>query len=334
VNQTPSRDTHSAVAQPPDKGAGRTPRDGGVSGVSLPLRLYGSKHTHRLVPARLALAVAAAAGLAVRERRNPAERGDVQVFMRELLLHTPRAAEAEALAERWLAERSRLRELFWRPWLLRRSCVRGVEHWEAARAGGRGCLIVFGHLVAAWAVPAILALRGFDHYLVIAPEYWKPLPPGYEGLALRQRRTEYAQKALGQSRLIPADARPARLLELLESGQSVAIAFDVPGWAATPFLGRDVALAGGPATLAIKAKAKLLPVIPERDGTHIHLSLLPPLDPVDYTDPRSLRAAIAGAFEPFVVERPETVELTWYPSPLVTEVPPDPRRWGDQDEDR
>ena len=101
----------------PDEGGGGTTRGGGPDGVSLPLRLYGSKHTHRLLPARLALPLAAAAGLAVRERRNPAERRDVEVFMRDLLLHTPRAAEADALAERWLAERSRLRELFWRPWL-------------------------------------------------------------------------------------------------------------------------------------------------------------------------------------------------------------------------
>ena len=47
--------------------------------------------------------------------------------------------------------------------------------------------------------------------------------------------------------------------------------------------------------------------------------MLEPLDPADYRDLRSLRAAIARVYEPFVMEKPEIVEVPWYPSPLVTE---------------
>jgi hypothetical protein len=50
--------------------------------------------------------------------------------------------------------------------------------------------------------------------------------------------------------------------------------------------------------------------------------MLEPLDPTDYRDLRSLRAAIARVYEPFVVARPEVVELPWYPLPLVTEFLP------------
>ena len=45
--------------------------------------------------------------------------------MADLLLHTPRAAEADELAERWLVEKSKLGELFWRPWLLERCAAPG-----------------------------------------------------------------------------------------------------------------------------------------------------------------------------------------------------------------
>ena len=53
--------------------------------------------------------------------------------MADLLLHTPRAAEANELAERWLVEKSKLGELFWRPWLLERSRILGREIWDRAR---------------------------------------------------------------------------------------------------------------------------------------------------------------------------------------------------------
>jgi hypothetical protein len=322
VNETPGSDTQGTAEPPPDAQPVGSQVNDHVEGVSLPLRLYSSPLVHRLVPAGLALPIAASIGPAVRERRNPAERGDAQRFMHDLLLHTPRADEADRLAERWLAEKSRLRELFWRPWLLRHSQVHGGEHWAAAHVGGRGCVVVFGHLTAAWAVPAILALRGYDHYVVVSPHYWHAPPPGYEGLALLHRRREYGEKLFDESRLLAADERPARLLELLQGGASMAIAFDVPGWAATPFLGRNVALGGGPATLSFKANANVLPVIAERHGSRLDLRLLPPLDPNDFADLRSLRVGIAQTFEALVLGQPEAVEMAWHPSPLITEVAP------------
>ena len=154
--------------------------------------------------------------------------------MNELLVHTPRAAEADELADRWLVEKSKLRELFWRPWLLQKSEVHGREHWEAARADGKGFVIVFGHMVATWAVPAILGIRDLKHYIVVGPHYWAPLPPGYEGPAILHRRIEYGVKPLGNHWLISTEGRPERLPELIAAGQPVAIAWDAPGRAATP----------------------------------------------------------------------------------------------------
>lgn len=313
-----------ATAHLIDEARGPVPQDDRIRDARLAVRLYASRHTHRLSPARASLALVAALGPAVRERRNPGERLAAQRFMHDLLLHTPRAGEATELADRWLVEKSRLRELFWRPWLLKQSRVHGREHWEAARAGGRGCVIVFGHVVATWAVPAILGLRGFDHYIVVGPHYWAPMPPGYEGLALLHRRREYGEKPLGNPRLISTEGRPGRLPELLAAHESIAIAFDAPGRAATPFFGRLVALGGGAASLAFSTGSRVVPVVPERHGTRLDLRFYPPLDSADHEDAKSLRAAIARTFEPIVLARPEAIELAWYPSPLVTEVQPQP----------
>jgi len=129
-------------------------------------------------------------------------------------------------------------------------------------------------------------------------------------------------EAQGRGRAIPSNGKPERLIELLETGNSVLIAFDIAGMAATPFLGRSVALAGGPATLAFRTGVRVLPVLPERHGTRIDVRMFEPLDPADHADAGSLRAAIAGVFERLVLANPEIVDFAWGPSPLVTEVPP------------
>ena len=304
----------------PDGSHEPAPQNDHVASVSLPAWLYGSKHTHRLIPARLALALAAVVGPAARRRRNPAERRDGERFMADLLLHTPRGPEAHELARRWLVEKSRVGELLWRPWLLKHSRIFGREHWDAAHRPGRGLLLVMGHFGPDWATSAILCKYGLDHYVIVHPHYWAPVP-GYAGLMKRHRRREYFEKSLGAERALLSDGPPERPLELLRAGETIVIAFDVPGSAATPFLGRSVALAGGVATLPFKANAMVLPAVPERHGTRSHLRLLPPIDPADYRDPRSLRAAIAQTFEPVVLDRPDAVQLAFVPSPLVTEAP-------------
>jgi lauroyl/myristoyl acyltransferase len=281
-------------------------------------RLYTSKHLHRLMPASIALAIAPFVGNPDRYQRKDLERKRAERLMTDLLLHTPRAAEARTLARRNVAEIARLRELYWRPWLLKRSRVIGREHWEAAHAGGRGCVVVISHLGLVYVAPRILRRHGYEVYFVGTPKYWEPQAPGYMGLLMHYLRTEYATAA-GVGRLISSTAPPERLIELVSRGGSVVIAFDVPGSAATPFLGRSVALSGGPATLAFWTGAKVLPMSTERHGTRTDLRMFEPLDPADYRDPRSLRAAIARVFEQIVLAKPEVVDFGWYPQPLVTE---------------
>jgi lauroyl/myristoyl acyltransferase len=282
------------------------------------VRLYASKHVHRLMPAAVAVPIASVVGTPGRRHRKADELKRAERMLKDLLLYTPRAGEARALARRNVAEISRLRELFWRPWLLKHSRVIGKEHWETARAGGRGCVIVVGHLGAVYSVSRILRQNGVDLYAVATPRYWEAQAPGFVGLMTRYLQSEYAD-AVGPGRLLSSTAPPRLLIELLERGESVLIAFDVPGSAATPFLGRSVALSGGPATLAFRTGAKVLPVLPERHGTRIDLRMFKPLDPGDYRDLPSLRAAIARVFEQLVLAKPEIVEFSWYPQPLVTE---------------
>lgn len=283
------------------------------------LRLYTSSRARRLLPARVAMPLVAALESAYRRRFHPDYDVDVQRLMSDLLQYTSRAAHAPEAARRHHREQSHLRELFWRPWLLKRSRILGREHWDAARAGGRGCVLVLGHLGGSWAVPGILGREGLDVHFVASAHFWEEPLPGVRGRTARHLREWYGERALGAQRLISNDAPPERLIELLDDGAVVGIAFDVPGSAATPFLGRSVSLTSGPASLAYRTKAKVLPVLAERHGTRVDLRFLEPLDPADHADPGSLRAAIARTYEPLIVARPEMIEIAWTPSPLVTE---------------
>jgi lauroyl/myristoyl acyltransferase len=179
--------------------------------------------------------------------------------------------------------------------------------------------MVLGHLGGSWAVGGILGRQGLDIRMVASAHFWEEPAPGLIGRVHRHLREAYGERALGADRLISNTAPPEELVELVEAGATVGIAFDVPGSAATPFLGRSVSLTSGPASLAFRTRAKVLPVITERHGTRLDLRMLPPLDPADFRDIGALRAAIARTYEPLVIRRPEMVEVAWDPSPLVTE---------------
>jgi hypothetical protein len=184
------------------------PEDQRVRDVRPLVRLYASKHIHRLMPAPLALTIVAALEPAVRRRRNPAWDTNAQRLMKDLLQYTPRAGEARTAARRFLREGCRSRELFWRPWLLKHSRVIGRENWDAAHSDGRGCVVVCAHIGPSWAVPGILGRHGFDLYLVSSVHYWQEMPPGLVGLAHRYLRNEYGEKSLGRGRMIPNTIDP------------------------------------------------------------------------------------------------------------------------------
>lgn len=297
----------------------RVPQDDHVADVGLGTRAYATPLVHRLLPAKVALALVSRLGSPEARNGRRVEREQAEHLMQDLLHFTPRRHEAKRLAKRNVAEVARLRELFWRPWLIKHSRIVGREHWDAAHADERGCLIVVGHFGGLFGLHAALKHHGFHLYSVASSHYWEPMPAGFEGLwTLRLR--DYAE-AVGPGTAIPNDEPAERFLEVLERGDTLLIAFDLPGSAATPFLGRSVALTGVPATLAFRTGARVLPILPLRDGSHVVVNMYEPLDATHYRDATALRAAIARVFEQLLVEHPENVDYTWYPSPLVTEVP-------------
>jgi lauroyl/myristoyl acyltransferase len=291
-----------------------------VSGVRLPVRIYATPSFHRALPARAAFGIAALRAR-VRERRNPRELESARAMFETLLEHTPRAHEAEEIARRWMAEKSIVAELFWRPWLSRDAEVTGAENWHDAKSRGRGVILAYGHIMPTFAMFPALAARGMLFHSVIGPHYWAAKPPGYPGLEIL-RWLAYAEDSFGTASLVRADrGSGSRILELLAANEVVNIAFDVPGSTPTRFLGRTVGLAPGPPRLAETSGAVILPVINSRAGTKVSVALQEPIDPLEIDDPQALRHALTTIFERHLVARPETVQLAWDPLPLIVEQP-------------
>lgn len=295
-------------------------QDDTLTGVSVLARIYGNKHVHRLLPARVALPLVAWAGPLARRLRDPAEMRVATDFMTDLLLYTPRAGEARRLARRWTREKARLGELVWRPWLLKHSRFHGLEHWDAVRGDGRGFFVVFGHQGAYWTMGALLSRLDPEARLVGIPNYWDPLPPGYLALQWLHRRKEYLEKPLSGSRRYVSSLAPAEeQIALLRAGRPIGIAFDVPGAVPTPFLGRSVALGGATVRLAHTEGVPILPASLERHGTRVDVRFHPAIEPADHADVRAMNHAMARTFEAIVLADPESLHLYMHPLPLVTE---------------
>jgi lauroyl/myristoyl acyltransferase len=286
-----------------------------VGGMWLPLRIYTDPRIHRLVPDAAALRLSALRAQ-MRARRRPQELAAARRLMRGLLEHTSRVAEADGLATRWMEEKSIVSEMLWRPWMADRTVVHGVEHLKAAEVMGRGLVIAVAHLQPTFAVFPAVSASGVMPHPVVGPQYFALKPPGYQGLRIMRWR-EYAIHLP----LLESVGTVDDQLTILRGGGAVLLAFDAPGATPTPFLGRTVLLTSGPADLAQATGAPIVPAVPHRRGTEIHVTFQAPLDPSAHRDHGALHAAVAARFEQPVLDRPESLQPPWDPSPLIVDAP-------------
>ena len=281
------------------------------------MALYASPALHALVPARLALALSRLGARRLARGDHPLH-ARALAFTTELLAHTARAGEAEALAGAWLEEAAQNLELHWRPWLMRRGRVAGRELHDAALATGRGIVLTFIHTGPIYAVWPSLRRAGVDQWLIVGPHH---LDNRERGLSWRyfDRGRSYLLEA-GQGHMVAPPGVHEAAAAALRRGELVVVAFDIPGTTPTPFLGREVGLAGGAARLAAETGALVLPVVSRRRGARPHVEFTKPLDPRDHGDAASLQAAIARRLEAVALERPEDLYFLEEPAPLVTPV--------------
>jgi lauroyl/myristoyl acyltransferase len=99
------------------------------------------------------------------------------------------------------------------------------------------------------------------------------------------------------------------LLDLLRSGNVVAIASDVPGRTPMRFVGREVLGSFGAARLATETGSPVVVMTSEEDENGPLIRLYEPLDPRDFTSPQALLERMLAIHERVILQWPEATDL-------------------------
>jgi KDO2-lipid IV(A) lauroyltransferase len=230
-------------------------------------------------------------------RLRPGLRRAATARARTLLGRGADPGAVRVLARDHLLEGTMQGELTWQPWAAARMPVRGIEHLEAARAGGRGAILAGAHVGPMLNLTYALAARGHPPYVVTLRRPDRPLPPGPRGRWIRMQHIQVERAGCRWVRL----GEPGNydlLRALLERGELCWLNWDVPGDLPVPLLGGTAHVRTGLARLALETGAQVVPGLSWREGDGHAAELLRPVDPVAHADERAVLEAVVGRVEP------------------------------------
>jgi lauroyl/myristoyl acyltransferase len=297
VQRSPARDLDEALAEVdrPKSHLLVAPPAG------LAARIYSSPTFHRLLPAPIAVRLAELRGTL--EFRLLSFRRDDAIARAALLLdaETPDTPEVRRLARGLLQENAVQSELSWRPWLVPKARVEGLEHIERALAEGRPIVVGTLHLGSLLCLVQVLGYHGHRFYVSGGHRPGTPPWPGYLGrwVAAMNRNVERAG-----GRWVYRGGSYSVLRALLERGSICMVGQDILGDLPVPILGRRTRLVRGPLNLARETGAVYLPAFGSRRGSRHTVRFLDPIDTSldDAAFGERLGAAIDGALEPRLPE--------------------------------
>ncbi|MET3960905.1 lauroyl/myristoyl acyltransferase [Marmoricola sp. OAE513] len=232
--------------------------------------------------------------------------------MHFLLEYTDRVHEVPQIAREY-AEFDVLRNYRrWHPKHLSRQPVEDVEKFLEARSRGRGVIISFVHHGQYNGVVSSMARvaddlagvpkserPGFIVNGVVSPEAFDKKAP----LALRQH---FKVCAYGPNiKLMSATDGTGPMIEILENGGVLAIAFDVAGRTPIKFLGRDMLGSFGMARLAVQTNVPVVIISSHKGADGLPYGRVhDAIEPSDFPDPADLLAEIIRRHEPAILEWP------------------------------
>jgi lauroyl/myristoyl acyltransferase len=258
-----------------------------------------------LVPRRVAMARVEAQARAD-WREDPRTREWARASMAAIVSGTPREGELDELAEAMVVETRAREALFWRPWRQPHLDERSAQFARAAFSSGRGVLITGNHLA-----PVFTGLWTLRHmkpgiYLVCDPWLMAEPNPDYWGRYVARWREGVRRGAMR-----PVETGGGTFLTLralLERGETVLLAADMPGKLETQFLGKPVMLAAGSAALAHQTGALVLPMRQRREGHRVFSEVLEAIDARDFDEVEPLHRAIMAVHERWILETPYALE--------------------------
>jgi KDO2-lipid IV(A) lauroyltransferase len=239
-------------------------------------------------------------------RRQHAERAGVIANLRQIYEHQgirPAEKTLEGMARKtyqyfgkYLVDFFRL-ENIGPDYLKNMVSFQGLHYLEAARATGRGVLMVTAHF-GNWELGgAVLCALGHQLQVIVLPHRLARL----EALLRRQRERR------GMA-IIPADRAVFGTLRALRSGGMVGVLADRDFSShrhRQPFFGKPACLPRGPAWLGVKSGAMLVPVfiLRQEDDTFL-FRIHPAIDPVLEGSEAAVQQRICEILEREIGERP------------------------------
>jgi lauroyl/myristoyl acyltransferase len=266
-------------------------------------RLRASSGLRRFLPARVAMA-ALDLGQRLAVARNPHRLDEHRAAMEAIVGGTPLEDDLDQLAFRHLCAWARGWELMWRPWLLERMPVEGLEGLQGIEPG-RGVVFPaphFGPLVGMAALPRYV---GPIHAAVGEHQVGDEVPAGYNGYQVEQVRRYMREcdfvpvRAMGSARTFT---------QVLRDGGRVMLNIDVPGKTPVQFLGKTVELMNDTARLAQSTDSVVVPVVPLPRGRKWYLHVAEPIDPRTFSSWEDLLQAVVDAVGELVLRAPEYLE--------------------------
>lgn len=295
------------LPQPPSTDERLNAADQPIPRFALPFPSFAARLSYLArTHAPISLKIAAAELLGRLDRwRAPNELAEARIVTEAIVAGTPLASQVEAVARRRLVE-ERVREAaFWRSrW--DRDKVRNLAALQAALGETRGLILSFSHMGSFHGTFAPVWTDAHRLTYVVT-DTWFLEPPDDSGWGLRVEHWRRGLAGIG-GRIVTRPGTFDTLHALLERGDVVMLAFDMPGSMKMQFLGKEIQLASGAATIALQTGVPILPVRRARRGLRLEVEYGFPIDPRQHQDAQSLQAALAAQHERWILERPAALE--------------------------
>ncbi len=234
--------------------------------------------------------------------RNEAVRRDARAQMSFLLEHTTPGADLDAVARSYVRFQAWRGEARWHPDMETYLPVHGLEHLSAAHATGRGVMMSFMHHAIYEGGFASIGRLGISCKVAVYPYMLRDDAPVW----LRQH-LDVARS--GGAVPVSAGIGTKGLMGLLQSGEVVGIASDVPGHTPVRFVGRDVVGSYGAARLAAATDSPVVVMTSEPGPSGPEIRLHEPMEPRDFDSPNELLQAMLTIHEKAIVGWPEAYDL-------------------------
>lgn len=255
--------------------------------------------------------------LGIRERRS------LQLQLQRVLADSHRPERIPALlresyreCDRGVFEIVAMRRRTFTPEEIRASVqVTATERLQQALANGHGVILLGMHMANGILMAASLAAAGFPMTVVYRES--NKMPQGFfetllarhgmEGISANQRSAAYRQ-----------------MLRALKHGRIVYILMDQAtkhGGIPVEFIGKTMAMPPGPAELARRSKAPVLPALPYASRPRWQFAIGEPLN-MDVSDTESSAAILARCMESHILAYPELWtwhHRRWRHHPFITE---------------